>query len=111
MLRNAGAPEVPDEYLQFLAITDGMSAGLVEFYGAKAKERALGAYAPPDLFLANKDRRELFPERAILGSAALFLFAWDAAAGGYFALARPTLAPARFFPTLAELFAFAKEQI
>lgn len=71
MLSNHGFPSIPEEYSEFLKITNGLIWNGVELYGTKAFDRELKEYSFPGIIDVNMDFMgfDALPKRLIVGRA------------------------------------------
>lgn len=105
-LQQNGFSEIPDEYKEFLKLTDGTAYNGIEFFGTQSHPRKNKNYTFPDLIASNLhyDEYDFFKSKIIIGRISENILFYDKISNSYAIADRLTLRSRREVASFEELF-------
>ena len=103
-----GMIQIPNDYIQFLEITDGLCWNGLELFGIREHERKDCVFPSIQLltYQGTQNLKSLFPKSLILGFAPEQLILYESAKKSYTIVDRYTYAPIVSLPRLADVLYF-----
>ena len=103
-----GLVQFPNDYIQFLEITDGLSWNGLEFFSIHEHERKDCVFPNIQLlsYQATQNLKSMFPKSLVLGMAPEHLILYEAPQKEYTIVDRYTYAPVIKLPRLADVLYF-----
>ena len=103
-----GSIQIPNDYVQFLTVTDGLNWNGVEFFSIYEHERKDCVFPSIQLlkYQATQNLKSLYPKSLILGFAPEHLIIYEAPKKEYIILNRYTYAPVTKLPRFADVLYF-----
>lgn len=103
-----GFIQIPNDYIQFLTMTDGLNWNGVEFFSIHEHERKDCVFPCLQLmpYQSTQNLKSLFPKSLILGFAPEHLILYEASKKEYAIIDRYTFAPVVKLPRFADVLYF-----
>lgn len=103
-----GLIQIPNDYIQFLEITDGLSWNGLELFSIYEQERKDSVFPSVQLlsYQARQNLKGLFPKSLVLGFAPEQLILYEAPKKAYTIVDRYTYEPVVQLPRLADILYF-----
>ena len=103
-----GLIQIPNDYIQFLSVTDGLNWNGVEFFSINEHERKDSVF--PNLLLfpyqSSQNLKSVYPKSLILGFAPEHFILYEASKKEYIVVDRYTFAPIVKLPRFADVLYF-----
>ncbi len=106
LLAASGFCALPEEYKEFLRLSDGLSYNGVEFFGIQNHNRSTKKYTFPDIAASTFHYKgyAFFHHKLVLGRISEALICYDKVSDNYIIVDRVSLRPLNGGKTLADLF-------
>ena len=103
-----GLIQIPNDYIQFLTMTDGLNWNGVEFFSIHEHERKDCVFPSFQLmpYQSSQNLKSLFPKSLILGFAPEHLILYEASKKEYVVIDRYTFTPVAKLPRFADVLYF-----
>lgn len=106
LLAASGFCALPEEYKEFLKLSDGLSYNGLEFFGIQNHNRTLKKYTFPDIAASTFHYKgyAFFKRKLVIGRISEALICYDKNSDDYIIVDRVSLRPLNGGKTLADLF-------